>query len=169
MLRRTPLSAHFHDRCRRHRTDQLPNPERPHSFALGTLWIANRSDGGFYRAPAPASGGKRAQLDFGAAPLGRHPQPKAESSVYDLGPGEREAIALAIEEGADFLLMDETKGRKTAVEKRIAVKGTLGVLEEAAEKILIALPEALASLKATGIFLSEKIIQDVFDRHRRKQ
>src|SRR5580658_9171366 len=46
----------------------------------------------------------------------------------DLGPGEREAISLALETKANFVLMDETLGRKVAVKNNVPVKGTLGIL-----------------------------------------
>ena len=55
----------------------------------------------------------------------------------DLGPGEREAISLALEVKADFVLIDETLGRKVAVKNNMAVKGTLGILEEAANRGLV--------------------------------
>lgn len=87
----------------------------------------------------------------------------------DLGPGEREAIALALETKADFLLMDETQGRQTAVQQGIRVKGTLGVLEEAANRHLIDLTEAVGKLQSTGIFLAEDIVQGVLDRHRKER
>ena len=56
--------------------------------------------------------------------------PDDASRFDNLGPGERQAIALALEIGADFLLIDETLGRRTAVQAGVTVKGTLGVLEE---------------------------------------
>ena len=92
--------------------------------------------------------------------------PKDASRFPDLGPGEREAISLALESKADFLLIDETAGRKTAVQHGVAVKGTLGILEEAANRDLIDLPGAIAKLRATSIFLSETILEDALKRDR---
>jgi predicted nucleic acid-binding protein len=91
--------------------------------------------------------------------------PKTASRFPELGPGEREAIALALEARADFLLIDETRGRAVAVANGVAVKGTLAVLEEAAERRLIDLPEALQKLKGTSIFLSDDLVQIVLRRH----
>ena len=91
--------------------------------------------------------------------------PKDASRFAELGPGEREAIALALEAKADFLLIDETKGRETAVSHGVHVKGTLGILEEAAERRLVNLPEAVTKLRATGIFLAGDVVQRVLDRH----
>jgi predicted nucleic acid-binding protein len=95
--------------------------------------------------------------------------PKDASRFTDLGLGEREAISLALEAKADFLLVDETQGRKAAVSHGVHVKGTLGVLEEAADQRLIDLPDAIHKLKATGIFLSDDVVQGVLDRHRERR
>jgi len=84
----------------------------------------------------------------------------------DLGPGEREAISLALEVKADFVLIDETLGRKVAVKNNVAVKGILGVLEEAANRGLVNLSEAIQTLRGTGIFLSDEIVESVLNRHR---
>ena len=84
----------------------------------------------------------------------------------DLGPGEREAISLALEVKADFVLIDETLGRKIAVKNNVAVKGTLGILEQAANRGLVNLSEAMQKLQATGIFLSDEIVEGVLKRHR---
>ncbi len=83
----------------------------------------------------------------------------------DLGPGEREAISLALEMKADFVLIDETLGRKVAVKNNVAVKGALGILEEAAHRGLIDLSEAVHKLRLAGIFLSDEIVEGVLKRH----
>lgn len=48
-----------------------------------------------------------------------------------LDPGETEAIALAVEIGADLLLIDERKGRREAKLLGLRTTGLLGVLLEA--------------------------------------
>ena len=60
------------------------------------------------------------------------------SLMTDLDSGEAEAIALAIELKADYLLMDETKGRQIAGSYGIKVTGIIGVLIKAKEEGLIA-------------------------------
>jgi predicted nucleic acid-binding protein len=47
----------------------------------------------------------------------------------------------------------------------VAVKGTLGILEEAANRNLVDLAEALSKLQATSIFLPENIVQDALKRY----
>jgi len=55
----------------------------------------------------------------------------------DLGAGEREAIALALEVTADLVILDDQQGRRVAYEKGLSVTGTLGILIEARERGMI--------------------------------
>ena len=48
------------------------------------------------------------------------------------------------------------------------VKGTLGILEEAAVKRLVHLPTAIAALRGTGIFLTEELVSAVLSRAHEK-
>jgi uncharacterized protein len=54
-----------------------------------------------------------------------------------LDSGESEAIALALEVGADALLIDESEGRRVARELGIATTGALGVLLQAKQRALV--------------------------------
>lgn len=58
------------------------------------------------------------------------------SHVY-LGIGESEAIALAAELHADFLLLDDWKARQVALALQLPVVGTIAVLQKAHEKGII--------------------------------
>jgi uncharacterized protein len=55
----------------------------------------------------------------------------ADALALQLDVGEAEAIALAVEVGAELLLMDERRGRSAAVRLGRRVVGVLGVLVEA--------------------------------------
>ena len=57
--------------------------------------------------------------------------PLVRAMQRDLDKGEAEAIALATEVDADWLLMDERDGRKTARSMKLKVVGVLGVLLKA--------------------------------------
>jgi predicted nucleic acid-binding protein len=74
------------------------------------------------------------------------------------GDGDRAVISLACELGVDVLVIDDMKARREAKRRRIKLLWTLEVLEEAAERGLIAdLSEKLAELEArTSFYVGEK-------------
>lgn len=55
----------------------------------------------------------------------------------ELDPGEAEAIAIAIEIGADLLIIDEKAGRTVAHREGLEIIGILGILLEAKHRGLI--------------------------------
>lgn len=55
----------------------------------------------------------------------------------ELHAGESEAIALAYQENADLLLMDETEGRAAARRLQLPLTGVLGILLRAKKEGLI--------------------------------
>lgn len=68
-----------------------------------------------------------------------------------LGTGEAEAIALASEDKADFIILDDWKARQVALELSLPVIGTVAVLTKAMEKGFIeALPPILEELRKAG-------------------
>jgi predicted nucleic acid-binding protein len=72
------------------------------------------------------------------------------SLAVELGPGEREAISLALEVQADVLLIDERAGRQEAEARHIAVAGTLAVLLQASLRGSIDFPETMKQLRQYG-------------------
>src|SRR5438552_821643 len=68
--------------------------------------------------------------------------PSIVEPIPMLHPGEVTAISLALELHADLLLIDELRGRKAAAARKIRVTGTIGVLEQAADRGLLDLKEA---------------------------
>ena len=83
-----------------------------------------------------------------------------------LGVGEREAIALAEELGADLLLVDDAKARREARRRGLAVTGTLAVLVTAAGRGLVDLPAAIDALRQTTFRAPAALIASILDQHR---
>lgn len=82
----------------------------------------------------------------------------------DISDTDREAIALAMELGASVLLMDDQQARRCAARLGVATMGTIGILEVAAGRDLVALPEVLAKLRETSCFVTEEIIEAALQR-----
>ncbi len=72
-----------------------------------------------------------------------------------LGAGESEAIVLAAETNADFIILDDWHARQAALELKLPIIGTVAVLTKAAEKgYLRDLETTLKSLKLAGFHFS---------------
>jgi uncharacterized protein len=86
----------------------------------------------------------------------RKPAPSA--LVKDIGRGEAEALALAREIDARFVLMDDRLGRRRAAQFGIKVTGTGGILIAAKRRGLEPRIEPLLDrLDANGIYISRRI------------
>jgi len=74
----------------------------------------------------------------------------------DLGRGERETIALAIDAGADLVIIDDQQGRLVSRDKGLSVTGTVGVLIEAKERGFIpSLRPEMDRLIEAGMWINE--------------
>jgi len=87
-----------------------------------------------------------------------------DATLAHLDSGEHEAILLTQEIQADLLLMDDWEGRREAERRALAVTGTLGILDRAAECGLLNLPDALARLRATNFYLPLPLVRDLLAR-----
>jgi predicted nucleic acid-binding protein len=87
----------------------------------------------------------------------------AQALQQELDAGEAEAIALALEMGAEFLLMDERLGRETALHMGVQCVGLIGVLIEAKHKGLISGVRSLldALRDVAGFWVSEALYRRV--------
>lgn len=90
--------------------------------------------------------------------------PRRVDPSLDLDTGESEAIALAEELHADWILLDEVKARRIATARGLKVAGTLAVLFEAHERGLLDLRQAVEDLRRTTFYLDERLVQTVLDR-----
>jgi uncharacterized protein len=94
--------------------------------------------------------------------------PPDSAPVQRLDRGEAEAIHLATSLDADFLLMDEHRGRQTASARGITVIGILGILLESYRRGLIQDPvDILAQLRATRFRVSRRLVLEFEDQIRR--
>ncbi len=79
-----------------------------------------------------------------------------------LGPGEREAIALAVELNAAELLLDDLAARRLAISLEIPVIGTLGLLLRAKRRGLIPqIKLLLDALQQSGFRVSERVREGI--------
>ena len=82
-----------------------------------------------------------------------------------LDAGEADAIALAIQEGADILLMDERRGRNVASGLNLTVLGTLGVLIDAKRRGIIhrIKPELDSLVNQAGFWVNPNLYARVLE------
>ncbi len=97
----------------------------------------------------------------------RKERPKNEEEVKklmnEIDEGESEAIVLAIEIGADYLLIDERIGTNKAREKGLETIGLLGVLIKAKEKGIIEKVEPILNelINKAGFWIGDKLKERV--------
>lgn len=95
--------------------------------------------------------------------------PKNQKMVLELleklDLGESESIVLAMEMNADYLLIDESLGRRIATELGIQVTGLLGVLIQAKKLEKISeLASYVQDLRRVGFRLNQKLVQSVLEK-----
>jgi predicted nucleic acid-binding protein len=90
--------------------------------------------------------------------------PSHRDPTLALHSGECEAICLAIEIHADFVLVDDRAARKAATELGLCVVGTLGVLERAAATNLLSLSTVLDALGQTTFKIAPALIAALRER-----
>ena len=80
--------------------------------------------------------------------------------------GESETIVLGNELGADILVIDEKKARRVAQTNNQSVVGTIGILQLAKDRGLIAdMKTHLDNLYANGIWISQKLYHAVLQNN----
>lgn len=115
---------------------ELQNPGTPSKVAV---WM--RQPPGWIRIMNPAA-------------------PLEGEGIEKLGAGEREAIALCVQQGTEgLLLIDEGTGRREADRRQVRVMGILGVLDLAAGRGLIDLPDAIERLLQTTFYMKPVLLK----------
>ena len=85
--------------------------------------------------------------------------------VSSLGPGESEAIVLALESKSDLLLLDDYRARNYANSVGLKITGTAGILVDARDKgIIDKVKEVLDALIKSDYRISESLYQAVIKK-----
>ena len=88
--------------------------------------------------------------------------PQLAQIYIGLDRGEAEVLALAIEQSARLVIMDERKGRRYAQRLGLPLTGTLGILLLAKEKKLItAVSPLINQLQANNLHFDPDLVQHV--------
>ena len=85
-----------------------------------------------------------------------------EALIDPLGIGEAEAIALAIEENTDYLILDDRLARRKALNMRLPVIGTIRVLKMMYNQEVLesgSLIASLNALKEIGFRISDQVLK----------
>ncbi|HEY3568980.1 MAG TPA: DUF3368 domain-containing protein [Thermoanaerobaculia bacterium] len=109
--------------------------------------------------------------DWVASPpvwLENHPaRQRSSEDLSLLQAGEREAIFLTEDLGADLVVLDDLEARGAAVARGLKVTGLLGILDRAATVGLIDLPRAVERLQKTSFHVAPWLLKGLLDRHAR--
>lgn len=102
----------------------------------------------------------------------RHLKPGNELAVsalqQTLGRGESEAIVLAQEVRADFLVLDESRARAVAERLGLPVIGTIGLLKLYCDRTGELLQPLLAALRDTGFWISDAVMGPLSEGNARR-
>ena len=92
-----------------------------------------------------------------------------EVLLDELDVGEAETIVLARELHADWVLMDEKKGRRKLAQLEIRVLGTLGILLKAKEiGFMESIRKDLEGLREKGFSISQSVVDAVLEHAKEK-
>jgi predicted nucleic acid-binding protein len=83
--------------------------------------------------------------------------------------GEREAIALALELNADSILIDDKNARREAKAAGLSIIPTLAILEQAAMRGLLDLPNTIDRLSKTSFRSTKKLFEQLLERDRQRK
>ncbi|MDM8515843.1 DUF3368 domain-containing protein [Desulfobacterales bacterium HSG16] len=82
--------------------------------------------------------------------------------VTDLGAGEAEVIALALENPGSLVIIDDQLGRQIADMRQLTITGTLGIIIKARELEYIPTVKPLIDeLRQAGLWLAHELVSEV--------
>lgn len=100
----------------------------------------------------------------------KEPSLELIDAAKSLGKGERAAIALAVELAADALLLDDKRAKNEARRRNIPVIPLLNILEGAAVRNWLDLPETINRLWQTNFYLpAQELIEEALERDRQRK
>ena len=70
---------------------------------------------------------------------------------------------------ATQLLIDDRAARRLAAQRGVLTTGTIGILEQAAVRGFIHLPEVMQKLLSTNFRIDAEIVRDVMDRDAKRR
>jgi predicted nucleic acid-binding protein len=120
----------------------------------------------FDRVIVPLAVTQEVAPSVGTLPIWVHRQqaPPPPDLARHLDVGEREAIALAVHLGADFVVMDDRPGRNVAERLRMDVIGTLGLLVRARRRGLIrSVRPMVDQLVSNGLYVSVHLYREILE------
>jgi predicted nucleic acid-binding protein len=79
--------------------------------------------------------------------------------------GERQALALAKEIQADFVLLDDKAARRLAESEALKVKGTLGIVADAAKAGLLDFRATVRALQQTSMHLEAQLAERIITEY----
>ena len=83
--------------------------------------------------------------------------------------GEQQALSLAQEIHADLVLLDDKVARRVALRELMKVKGTLGIVADAAKENLLDFIETVEQLQRTSMHLDQDVVDEVIREFKRSQ
>jgi len=86
-----------------------------------------------------------------------------DTALGRLDPGEREAILLAEQLMADWVILDDKAARQIASVRGLRVIGLLGILKDAARAGLIDLAASFEQLRAAGFWVAPSLLQRLLE------
>jgi predicted nucleic acid-binding protein len=92
-------------------------------------------------------------------------QARVKSLLSQLDTGEAEAIVLAAESNADYLLIDERRGRQAATEAGIPIIGLIGIILLAKNRGFVpAVKDLLSELQSkAGFYIHPNLLQKALE------
>ncbi len=86
---------------------------------------------------------------------------KQQILEFQIDTGEASAIALALEIGADLIILDDNKARRVAEKLNLTITGTLGVIITAKNKNLISsIIPILKKLRQNNFWISDNLFKE---------